>query len=91
MPGFFIAWYLAGSIISRLGLGSLGRTQSTHLLWIRQQRPINLDAITSLNHPRISIGDHLAENPYRTSRQIQLGELGTDAGRRTRDESGSHA
>jgi hypothetical protein len=46
MSGFFYAWHLPDLLIPGLGLGSLRRTQATHFLRVRQQRPVDLDAIT---------------------------------------------
>lgn len=77
--GFFIACRLAQSGITCLCLGSLGRTQASNLFGIRQQRPVNFDAIAGLNSTRLRVSHDFAKNPQRTFRQIQLRKLGRDA------------
>lgn len=75
MSGFFIAWHLIRSLISRFCLGSLGRAQPANLFRISQQRPINLNTIPCPNLMSVWISDHLAEYPDRTITQIQLWKL----------------
>ena len=74
MPGLFIACHHQ----SRFALASLvrfRRPQTPNLFRIGQQWAIDLDPIPRLNHMLFRVTDLLAEDPHRTSRQIQFGKL----------------
>ena len=75
MPGFLLPSIQVRLLILLTGLGSLGRTQATDFLRIRQQRPVDLKSITRLDRLALWIGNYLAENPHRARGQVELGEF----------------